>query len=206
MIIGNYNIRAFCVTLQEMPEKWAFISNHFKQSGFECEPFNGISAKESGLVTELTYDVDAPGSGYRVGRKPVATWISFYMLWSAMQYMNEHFFAQIEWDCQLVPDWRPRLEQAMKDVPADFDIVMAGNCCCEGKPKTHIKGEVYEMKTANCGHFSIISKKALLVLLGTQRRVYAPLDLSLIYHSFPHLKVYVILPRIAGQFDTVIPL
>lgn len=205
MLIGNHNIRAFCVTLQEMPEKWAFISNHFKEVGFECEPFNGISAKESGLVTEHTYDVDNPGTNYRIGRKPVATWISFYMLWSAMQYMNEHYFAQVEWDCQLAPDWRPRLERAMRDVPPDFDIIMPGNCCCKGKPMKHIRGDVYEMKGANCGHFSIIAKKALPVLLATQRRVYAPLDLSLCYHSFQHLKVFVILPRLAGQFDTMIP-
>lgn len=205
MIIGNHNIRAFCVTLQEMPEKWEFINRHFQERGFECEPFNGISAKESGLVTTNTYDVDNPGTGYRIGEKPTATWVSFYMLWAAMNLTNGHFFAQCEWDCHLTPNWRPRLEQALKDVPPDFDILMAGNCCCANKPKKHIKGEVYEMKTANCGHFSIIAKKALPVLLRTQRKVYAPLDLSLIYHSFPLLKVYVILPRIAGQFDTVIP-
>jgi len=206
VIIGNYNIRAFCVTLQEMPEKWEFISRHFKEVGFECEPFNGISAKESGLVTEHCYEVDAPGSGYKIGRKPVATWLSFYTLWVAMQYMNEHVFAQVEWDCHLVPNWRARLEQALRDVPPDFDILMAGNCCTKDKPKNHIKGEVYEMKGANCGHFSIIAKKALPVLLSTQRRVYAPLDLSLCYHSFQHLKVYVVLPRIADQYDTVIPI
>jgi hypothetical protein len=205
MIIANYNIRNFCVTLQELPEKWQFISKHFKEMGFDCEPFNGISANESGLVTEHTYDVDNPGTNYRIGRKPVATWLSFYMLWSAMQYMNEHYFGQLEWDCHLVPNWRPRLEQALKDVPPDFDILMAGNCCCKGKPMKHIKGEVYEMKGANCGHFSIIAKKALPTLLSTQRKVYAPLDLSLCYHSFPRLKVYVILPRIADQFDTAIP-
>ena len=206
MIIGNYNIRAFCVTLQELPEKWEFISRHFKEMGFECESFNGISAKESGLVTEHTYEVDNPGTNYHIGPKPVATWLSFYMLWSAMNLMDGHYFAQVEWDCHLVPDWRSRLEQALKDVPPDFDILMAGNCCTKDKPKTHIKGEVYEMKGANCGHFSIIAKKALPVLLRTQRRVYAPLDLSLCYHSFQHLKVYVILPRLADQFDTVIPI
>ena len=205
MIIGDYNIRAFCVTLQEMPEKWEFIHRHFEESGFECESFNGISARESGLITTHAYEVDRPGSGWRIGGKEVATWLSVYMLWAVMNRCDGTHFAQVEWDCQLAADWRPRLEQALRDVPPDFDILMVGNCCTKGKPMTHIKGDVYEMKTAACGHFSIIAKKALPTLLYTQRRVWAPLDLSLCDNSFGHLKVYVVLPRIAGQFDTVIP-
>lgn len=205
MILGNFNIRAFCVTLQEMPEKWEFISRHFREVGFECEPFNGISAKESGLVTELTYEVDAPGSGYRIGRKPVATWLSFYLLWSAMQYMNEHYFWTCEWDCHFSPDWRRRVEQALRDVPPDFDMLFVGSCCCDKKPTRHIKGDVYEVKYPMCGHSTIIAKKALPILLKTQRRVYAPLDISVAVWSLPLLKTYVILPRVADQFDTVIP-
>ena len=120
MIIGNYNIRAFCVTLQEMPEKWDFISKHFKEVGFECEPFNGISAKESGLVTEHCYEVDAPGSQWKIGKKPVATWLSVYMLWSAMQYMNEHYFDNANGTVNLLQIGVHVLSKALKDVPPDF--------------------------------------------------------------------------------------
>ena len=205
MNLGNHNIRAFCVTLQELPEKWEFISKHFSEVGVQCEQFNGISAAESGLMTQHCYEVDNPGSGWHIGSKEVATWLSFYSLWSAMLYMPENHFWQLEWDCHFAPDWRIRVEQALKDVPPDFDLLYVGSCCTKDKPRTHVKGEVYEMNQMHCGHATIIAKKALPVMLRTQRRVYAPIDLSLMFHTFPQLKCYVILPRVADQFNTVLP-
>lgn len=205
MIIGNHNIRPFVVVLQEMPEKEIAIKKHFAEVGMEAECFNGISAKESGLRTDLTYEVDNPGSNWHIGQKEVATFLSFYMLWSAMLYMNEHFFFQLEWDCHLAPDWRKRVEQALNDTPPDFDLLYVGSCCTKGKPMTHIKGEVYQMTEMHCGHAIIIAKKALPAMLQTNRRVYAPIDLSLMFHTLPQLKCYVILPRVADQFDTFLP-
>lgn len=206
MLIGLFNIRTFVVGIQEMPQKIDFAKKHFRDVGLgEVEVFNGISANESGLVTEHCYEVDNPGSGYRIGKKPVATFLSFYMLWSAMLYMNEHYFFQLEWDCQFAPNWRSRVEQALQDAPSDFDLLYVGSCCCAKKPIKHIKGEVYEVRWPMCGHSLIIAKKALPVMLKTQRKVYAPLDISLAFHTLPLLKTYVILPRVAGQFDTHIP-
>ena len=205
MLIGNHNIRAFVVTIQEMPEREAFIQKHFKSVGVEAEAFNGIHGVTSGLRTTFPYEVDAPGSGWNIGVKPVATWLSFYMLWSAMSYMPEHYFLQLEWDCHFPDNWRPRVEAALRDVPADFDVLFVGSCCTNGLPKKHIAGEVYEVRYPQCGHSIIIAKKALPVLLRTQRKVYAPLDISIKLHSLEFLKVYTVLPRICDQFDTVLP-
>jgi len=205
MILANYNIRAFVVTLQEMPEKETFIQKHFSEVGVEAESFNGFSAAISGLKTVHCYERDAPGSGWQIGQKPVATWLSFYMLWSAMSFMSEHYFLQLEWDAHFSPDWKKRTEQALRDVPPDFDLLYLGSCCCQEHPKKHIKGDVYETSTVQCGHAIIIAKKALPIMLKTQRKVYAPLDISLLLHTLPLLKTYVVLPRIVEQFDTVIP-
>ncbi len=205
MNLAGYNIRPFVVVLQEMPEKEAFIQSHFKSVGIEAEPFNGISAAVSGLVTEHTYEIDNPGSGWKIGAKPVATWLSFYMLWSAMNLLPESHFWQLEWDCQFPADWRPRVEAALRDTPPDFDLLYIGSCCAQDRVKRHIKGNVYEVHYPQCGHCVIIAKKALPVLLRTQRKVYAPLDISLTFHSLPLLKVYTVLPRIANQFGTIIP-
>lgn len=204
--IGNLNIRSFCVTLQELPEKWDFIAKHFKERGFNAEPFNGISAAVSGLKTLHEYNLDNPGGHWNIGVRPVATWLSFYMLWAAMNLLpNEHFFTT-EWDCELPPDWRPRTEAALRDVPPDFDLLYIGSCCCQGHPNNrHIKGNVYETKNVQCGHCTIVAKKALPILLKTQRKVYAPLDISVQLHSLPMLKTFVVLPRIATQFGTNIP-
>lgn len=205
MQIGTYKIRPFVVVLQEMPEKEAFIQSHFKSVGIEAEAFNGVSADVSGLVTEHCYEVDNPGSGWKIGAKPVATWLSFYMLWAAMNLLPDEYFLQLEWDCQFPTDWRPRVEAVLRDVPPDFDMLYIGSCCAQDRAKAHIAGSVYDVRWPQCGHSTIIAKKALPVLLRTQRKVYAPLDISLTFHSLPLLKCYTVLPRICSQFGTIIP-
>lgn len=206
MEIGSHKIRAFVVTLQELPEKEAFIQAHFKARGLEAEAFNGIHGVTSGLRTIFPYEVDAPGSGWNIGVKPVATWMSFYMLWAAMNLLDSPYFLQLEWDCKLKPDWKSRTEAALKSVPADFDMLFLGSCCAEDKLRTCVGGDVWEVKYPMCGHCTIIAKKAIPVMLRTQRKVYAPLDISLAVHTLPLLKVYTVLPRIADQWDTDIPL
>jgi hypothetical protein len=50
-----------------------------------------------------------------------------------------------------------------------------------------------------------IARRAMPTLLATQRKFYAPADISLAFHSFPLLKVYTVLPRVADQFDNNLP-
>ena len=205
MKLASYNIRPFVVVLQEMPEKEKFIMAHFKERGMEAEPFNGISAAVAGLKTTHNYEVDAPGSGWNMGTKPVATWLSFYMLWSGLNLLPETHFATLEWDCQLPENWRARTEAALRDVSQDFDVLFIGSCCADGGPKKHVAGDVYATRHVQCGHFTILAHKALPVLLRTLRKVWAPLDIQVMREALPLLKTYAVLPRIANQFETVLP-
>ena len=205
MKIANYNIRPFVVTVPEEAHRTQFIQEHFKSVGIEAEEFAGVSANESGLVTTHCYEIDNPGSGWKIGPKPTACWMSFYMLWSALNLLPDSHFLTLEWDAKFPNDWRERTERALLDVPADFDMLFIGSCCCQGKPQTRIAGEVFEVKYPLCGHATIIAKKALPVILRTQRKIYAPIDISLAFHTLPHLKAYTVLPRIVDQFATVIP-
>lgn len=205
MVIGKYKIRPFVVTLQEMPEKEKFIIDHLKSVGIEAETFNGIHGSTSGLRTIWPYEVDAPGSGWNIGMKPVATWLSFYMLYACLNMQPDEYYLQMEWDCKWPADWRSRTESALRDVPPDFDMLYLGSCCTKEMPQTHVKGQVWDVKYPQCGHATVIAKKAFPVLLSTQRKVYAPLDISLLFHTLPKLKVYTVLPRIAEQFDTNLP-
>lgn len=202
MRIAHYNIRPFVVVLQEMPEKEKFIRNHFESVGFQAESFNGIHGVTSGFRTVFPYEADAPGSGWNIGTKPVATWLSFYMLYSALNLLPDTHFWLTEWDCKFPADWRNRAEKALQDVPPDFDFLFMGSCCCKGRPATHIKGEVWDVRWPQCGHSTIVAKKAIPMVIRTQRKCYAPLDISMMLWTLPHLRVYTVLPRICDQFDT----
>lgn len=203
MNIGGYNIRPFVVCVQELPERTSFILKHFKDVGLgDVEVFNGISARESGLVTEHTYDIDNPGTNYRIGKSPTACWVSFYMLWSALNLLPDEYFLTLEFDAQFPMDWKPKMETALRNAPPDWDVIMLGNCCAKGKPTTHVGGNLFEVKYPCCGHATLLAKKAIPTILKTQRKIYAPIDLSLIYHTFPMLKVYSVLPSLCSQFNT----
>lgn len=212
--LGNITVRPFVMVVPEFPEKTAFIQKHLREVGIEAEEFPCICAYDklvapaepvAGLTTLHTYEVDAPGSGYRIGPKSVALCVSFISFWTMCMFLPDDYFLFIEWDCKLAPDWKKRAEQALRDVPPDFDFLFLGSCCCKDKPKTHIKGEIYDVKYPMCNHFQIIAKKAMPTLVRTQRKIYAPADISLAFHAFPHLKVYTLLPRCADQFKTNIP-
>lgn len=212
--LAGYKIRPFVLTVPEFPEKTVAIQKHLRESGIEAEEYPCFCAYDklkapaepvSGLVTLHPYEVDAPGSGYKIGPKGVALCVSFISFWTMCSFLPDDYFLFIEWDAKLQPDWRARTEQALKDVPSDFDFLFLGSCCCAEKPKTHVKGEVYDIRYPMCNHFQILAKKAMPTLLRTQRRIYAPADISLAFHAFPHLKVYTLLPRCADQSDTKIP-
>lgn len=193
------------MVVQEFPEKTAFIQDHLRSVGIEAEEFPCISAIESGLETRFTYEVDNPGTNYRIGPKPTSLCVSFQMFWTAAMFMPEEHFFFIEWDAQFEPDWKERSEQAIRDTPNDFDFLFLGSCCCQGRSMRHVKGEIYDVRYPCCNHAQIIARKAMPTLLRTQRKIYAPADISLAFHAFPHLKVYTLLPRCVNQFNTIIP-
>ena len=204
MKLGHLNVRPFVMVVQEFPEKTAFIQSHLRSVGIVAEEFPCLSAALSGLETVHPYEVDAPGSNYHIGPKPTALCVSFQMFWTAALFMPEDYFFFIEWDAQFNPDWRARSEQALRDVPPDFDFLFLGSCCCANRPQTHVRGQIFEVKYPMCNHAQIIARKALPVLLRSQRKIYAPADISLAFHAFPLLKVYTLLPRAVNQFDTLL--
>jgi len=197
-------MRAFVLNLPETPERTERMRLHLRERGVDFSFFNGIHAEKAGLRTVHPYDVDNPGSGYVMQAKSVGNVLSHYMLWAALSLLHDDYYLILEDDAEFPTDWHARMVKVLQDVPKDFDLLYVGSCCCEGKPKTLIAGEVWDLKYPACTHAYIVAKKALSMLLQTQRKVYAPVDLSMGFHSLPLLKCYTVLPRIVSQFDTVI--
>lgn len=204
--LAGYKIRPFVVVVPELAERTDFILKHFRECGLgEVETFEGLNSTVSGLGTCHTYEVDRPGSGWNIGPKCVGTWVAFWGLWSALKYMPEDYFLTMEWDAQFREGWREKLERALVSVPKDFDMLYLGSCCANAKPRTHIAGEVWDVHYPLCGHATIVARKCIPFILRTQRRVWAPLDISLMNSTLPGLKVYTVLPRLVDQFNTFIP-
>lgn len=210
-------MRTFCVCLPEQPEAIERARAHFAAHGLtNVDFFWGINAAVAGLSTSHTYEIDHPGSGYRIGHKPVGCWLSHYMLWScllrveadpidAAKLSEDDRFLVLEVDAKLGDGFAGDLARALADAPADFDVLYVGNCCAAGRAQTLVRGAVYECKQMLCTHGYVIARKALPHLLASLRRVWAPIDIQLTLEAFPQLKTYVVLPRIIDQFDTELP-
>lgn len=198
-------MRKFCICLPEYPDRQAKAKAHFLERGLPVEWFMGIHAEKFGLKTVWPYEVDNPGSGYLLSQKQVGVHMSHYMLWGALNLLWDEHYMVLEDDAQFPENWHSRFTQVMTDVPRDFDMIYIGACCTFDKPKQPIKGEVWQVQWPFCTHAYVVAKKALPVLLETQRKVWAPIDIALINTSLPKLRVYTVLPSIVSQFDTVYP-
>lgn len=194
--------------MPEFPLREVRAREHFSAIGLDVTFFNGIYAAGFGVDCFHPYNLDRkPEDGdFFVGTHPTGIFLSHYMLWSALTLQPDPYHHIIEIDACFEDGWRDRFEQALKDVPADFDMLFTGSCCTGGQIKTHVAGDVYAIKHLMCNHSIVYSAKALPILLAQNRDCYAPIDISVMLHSLPTLKSYAVLPRIVSQFDTVIPI
>ena len=196
-------MRTFCLTLPENESRMEKARTHFHRVGLAGVTFfHGINGPLSGLKTINPYEVDHPDSGYTVGPKVIGIYLSHYMLWSALQLLQDDHFLILEDDAKFQDDWKKRFDQALLDAPPDWDMIYFGSCCCAGRPQTRVRGEVWEVKYPMCLQAYGVAQKALPGLLSTTRKIYAPIDITIPFHAAPLLKIYTVLPSIVGQFDT----
>ena len=199
-------VRAICICLPEYPEKIEKAEVHFTEHGLaDVEFFWGINAPVAGLATWHPYEIDHPGSGFRMGAKPTGCWLSHYMLWNAMTRMTDDAYLVLEDDAQLHEGFIEAFAQAMRDVPSDWQILHLGHCCMLGRPARHVAGAVYEAKDQMCTHAYVLRRTAVPFLLKTLRKCWAPIDIQLAREVFPYLRTYAVIPRIVSQFNTIIP-
>ncbi len=199
-------MKKFCLTLPEYPEVTVAAQNHFAEMGVEdVEFFWGFNAPLAGVATTHCYEVDNPGSGYKMGAKPTGIWISQYMLWNHIMHLGDEYYMILESDAKFLPGWKEKLDRAMKVVPSNFDFLHIGHCCMEGHERKSLGEDVWETKHCQCTHAYIVRRGCLPFVLKTLRKVWSPIDIQLVTEVFPHLNTYAIYPRIVDQFNTVIP-
>lgn len=194
--------RIFCIRLRSSTSRWAEASSHFKSIEMDVEPFDGFDGSLSGLKASIPYEIDQPKSGYLISSKHVGMHLSHYMLWSALYMSRVSSAIILEDDAVFESGWRSVFDSESSNVPEDWDVVYIGNCCVSGRPQRHISGRVYEVKYPLCTHAYMVNNKALPVLLENMQKVWAPIDLALMFDALPKLRVYTILPSLASQRNT----
>lgn len=203
-------MKVLCITIPELPGEEATAKAHFDSVGLSVEFVHGIHGVKSGIDSTLPYEFDNPGSGFKVGPKIISLALNHYIAWSICKALPDEMFLVLESDAKFEEDWKARLNQALLDIPEDWEVLMLGSCNCAGKPMEHIKGNIHRVDTSNphhmpqCSQATLYRPSAIKTILETQRKFYTGIDLALIFHSFPLLKLYAYLPRLVDQFGIVI--
>lgn len=198
-------MKTFCLCLPEYPDQITAAQKHFTEAGVgDVEFIWGINAPVAGLATSHPYERDHPGSGFRMGSKPTGIWLSHWMAWNILLRYPDDRFLVLETDAKFQEGWQIKFAQALQDAPSNFDFLHIGHCCMEGHPRTHVKGDVWESKHAQCTHAYIVRRACLPFMLRTIRKCYAPIDIQMQLECFPHLLTYAVMPRIVDQFNTVL--
>lgn len=212
MKIGHLDIKPIALHLPDT-EEWVVRKKnaevHFKEAGVkDLFWLTGVHAKKWGIQGRHIYLLDGkPEEQFYIGDGNVGNYISQYAAYLVMDALDYSHYMYLEDDCRFLDGWIEKLAEDLKDVPEDFDFLYVGSCCAMDKEPVHVKGNVYEFPYREdkwnyypmCTHCYIVAKKAVPHLIATNRDTANPTDISLIKYSFPSMKVYAILPRLAGQ-------
>lgn len=217
MIISGYDIQPIMLELPDT-EKWrnryAEGKKHFEEHGIDniitVKGIYGGSAAQGdgfGIQGLHLYEYDNPGGKHQIGVANTALCLSMYIVYNVENVLpNTHFFF-LEDDTRFNEGWRAVVEEALKEIPADFDFLFVGSCCSGGKEKTKVGANLYRFPNTHkkyaeyplCGNAYIVAKKAIPKILDTQRDAYVNADINLAVNTFPYLNVYAILPRVCEQ-------
>lgn len=202
--------RTFVLTVNREIKRYNETVRHLSEISIPFERFNGIDNQLCKLSPIETFDLDRAGE--KIGPKHICATLSHYLVWRVMADYFEHgysgptdHFWLLEYDVRLPDNWKERYERALNHLPSNWDVLFLGSCCCEGRPTTHIAGEIYEVKYPLCGHAIMYRKSALPVLLQEHQVIREPLDVAMYFRSLPKLNVYTMLPPLITQAGTFLP-
>jgi GR25 family glycosyltransferase involved in LPS biosynthesis len=176
-----------------------------EHQGWEVNLFEGFdNSNKWSLSTNHTYEIDNPGTGYKVGPKHIGISMAHFILWRALEaFGKDDYYHIMEDDIRLRQNWRQNLQEAMSHLPEDWDLLYPGNCCAKSEPENLVAGNLYR-GCPLCTHWYTVRHKALRTLIETNSAAWGPLDIQMQISSAKKLKVYSIIPRLADQNITVL--
>ncbi len=196
-------MKALVITLPERPERTEAAKQRL--AGLDIHFVLGLDGIGTGLQVTHTYELDNPGTGYTIGPVTMGIFLSHYIAWAVRDSIPDEYVLILEDDAVIRDNFSAELEDVLRRVPKDFDVLFLGSCCTEGAPRTQIDGNIYDLRYPQCLHAYVLSKNAAQVLLRNCRDVNGPVDCVLAANKFYGLKVLTVVPRIVDQHATEMP-
>lgn len=196
----------YCINLASATERWAKVKARFDAEGIYVTRFNGWNNSVAGLRAIYPYEVDAPGSGYLMGERQVGIYLSHWMLWNYLATKEADSFFIFEDDVIFKPGWKEEWLADLALLPPDWDLFYVGHCCVNGwADNARFSEHIWRTSKAQCLHAYMVRSKALRFMLEKTQKVWAPIDLALLWECQPHLNVFARIPRLVEQENTELP-
>jgi len=182
------------------------VSARFDQEGIHVTRFNGWNNSIGGLRPLYPYEVDDPNSGYLMGERQVGIYLSHWMLWNYLTTIEGDRFFIFEDDILFAPNWKQQWESDLSSLPDEWDLFYVGNCCLKDWPdNTQYSDHIWKVTKAQCLHAYMVRSKALPFMLEKCQKVWAPIDLALVWECQPYFNTFARLPSLVFQNDTELP-
>lgn len=213
MKISNYDIQPIMLYLPDT-EKWRNRYRdgkaHFEEQGItDIITVYGIYGEGFGIQGTHFYEHDNPGGHHQIGVANTALCLSMYIVYNLENNLPSTHFMFLEDDSRFKEGWLQIVTEALEDIPKDFDWLFIGSCCLKDKVGIKVGRKLYHFRHNPmvynsyplCGNAYIVAKKAIPIILKTQRDAFVNADINLAVNTFKYLKVYAIHPRPVEQFN-----
>lgn len=196
--------KIFCLTLKDTPKRTDRAKEHFELNDLDVNFFEGINGNSFGLKTTIPYKDDNPnGPNYYISSGHVGCILSHVMLWKTLQYLPYEEIIIFEDDVILDKDFKQNFINYYKQLPLDWEYVFLGHCCLPNEECiTKINDNVLSSTVSPmCTHAYMIKKTALSILIETNNKAWAHIDIQIQKNSLKRLKHYIFYPTIADQLS-----
>lgn len=211
MMLADLEIQPILLYLDN-EDKWKQRTlegeQHFNSVGItDILKVKGIHGESFGIEGTLEYNYDNPHLHHKIGTPNTSLCLSMQIVYQVELNHRCDYFLFLEDDSRFKDNWKEVVEQALREIPKDFDFLFVGSCCAAGKQGIKVGTNLFHYPHRRgsyaqyplCGNAYIVAKKALPKILETQRTAYVNVDINLAVNTFPYLNVYAILPRIVEQ-------
>lgn len=195
-------IPAFCLTLAETPHRRQAAEKELRRHGMEGVVFfDGVHGPSWGLKTTLSYDYDRPTDPpVYISPGAIGNIMSHWMLWRHILLSDIEQFIVFEDDVLPVNGFLTKLDEIHAELPDDWDLVYLGHVGSESHRVLLSHGERLARIEHPFGtHAMLIRRRALPVLIKSQARAWAPIDIQISVHALPQLNYYCCTPSLASQ-------
>jgi hypothetical protein len=203
-------VKPICIYLTE-EQRWIDRKEravkYFEEQGIEDVMWvRGIHAVNSGLLCSKIYERDEQNklSGASILPKTLGCNLSVYSMYAVMNtHPKVDWFFVLECDVEFVDGWKERLDEVIREVPDDADMIYVGWCCSSVE---QVISEKVSKGRCLCGHAYFVRQKSVQKIINRLGDLSLPIDVELFDNVMPYLNVYMITPRLATQLNTNLPL